>query len=165
MPDCVDLLLTDTGQLWTRRLLRVVGWALAALFMGMLWVLSTRYVRSVLPYYGRPFSTPWLIHITIGAWLLANVLGNYIWCVITDPGSAGAALALVSASGDATLDSGRDVQSQFENGSESNVESGHGRSPVASFNYHHDTCTSQPLFFRFPLTSSIFTAMTGHQFA
>ena len=80
--------LGKTGARALKATVLTIGYAFVAVFAWIVYVLSIRFVRTSLPYYGEPLSFGWAAHLLAGVWLLTNVCGYYILCVFTGPGLA-----------------------------------------------------------------------------
>ena len=110
----IDAIMSPLGRVVTRWALRVAGWIFASIFFIIVYTLSARYLRSLIAYFGAPWSPPWCLQLSIGAWLVLNVVGNYAWCVFTDPGrlpkasaSGNVACTNANAAGTASMAGGR----------------------------------------------------------
>lgn len=78
--------MSPRGLVVSRWALRIVGWMFAGIFFVIVYTLSARYLRSLIAYFGPPWSPGWCLQLALGAWIVLNVVGNYAWCVFTDPG-------------------------------------------------------------------------------
>jgi hypothetical protein len=82
-PTC---LVTGRGVCLLRAALRLVGWSFVAVFVGIMYLLASRFLRAVLGHAGESLSATWCLQMGVGGWLLTNVVGNYLRCIFTPPG-------------------------------------------------------------------------------